>query len=298
MAAHQQVGSFEVVNNFGALRKNGGNVASYFCTPDGRVIDALTGPVTADQLLSEAKWAVDAYEKAGPPSAGQSQAQSLAQAHRQAAEDLGIGSSGGRGASQRIHQLLADRPLPPINEIYEEIFEQILGQRVTPPSNETVQAQFTFEAAKRSELPVLLVLYKDGDQAGIERDWQQVLSREQAVSARLKSLAECYVVVMLQLDLLPALSQHLGVRPFAAPDGGAPLFVVTRSNGRQLGAVTTWDKLDELALLMGQGLLQEAKEHPRRKAQLARLRELLEPIDRTLSDQVKRLLKTARDETT
>lgn len=298
MAAHQQVGSFEVVNNFGALRKNGGNVASYFCTPDGRVIDAVAGPVAADQLLAEAKWAVDAYEKAGPPSAGQSQAQNLAQAHRQAAEDLAIGASGRRGSSQRIHQLLADHALPPLNEVYQEIFEQILGQRVTPPSNETVRAQFAFEAAKRSELPVLLVLYKDGDHAGIERDWQQVLARDQAASARLKSLAECYVVVMLQLDLLPALSQHLGVRPFAAPDGGAPLFVVTRSNGRQLGAVTTWDKLDELVRLMGQGLLQEAKEHPRRKAQLARLHELLDAIDASLGDQVQRLLKTAREETT
>ena len=65
------MGSFQVVNQFGALRKNGGNVASYFCTPDGRVIDAVAGPVGADKLLAEAKWAVDAYENAGPPSTGQ-----------------------------------------------------------------------------------------------------------------------------------------------------------------------------------------------------------------------------------
>ena len=31
----------------GVLAKNGGNVASYFCTPDGRVIHAVTGPVPA-----------------------------------------------------------------------------------------------------------------------------------------------------------------------------------------------------------------------------------------------------------
>ena len=58
VAAHQQVGSFEVVNQFGKLQKNGGNVASYFCDPAGRVIHALTGPASAEELLAEARWAV------------------------------------------------------------------------------------------------------------------------------------------------------------------------------------------------------------------------------------------------
>lgn len=51
IAAHQQVGSFEVTNQFGVLRKNGGNVASYLCTPDGRVVHAWTGPVPAREVL-------------------------------------------------------------------------------------------------------------------------------------------------------------------------------------------------------------------------------------------------------
>jgi hypothetical protein len=291
VAAHQQVGSFQVVNQFGALRKNGGNVASYFCTPDGRVIDAVAGPVGADKLLAEAKWAVDAYEKAGPPSTGQAQA--LAKEHRQAAEELALSSSGGRGSSQRIHQLLAEHPLPPLNDVYKDIFETILGQRVTPPTTETAQTQLAFDAARRNELPVLLVLYKNGDHAGIERDWNQVLSRDRPDSEQLKSLAACYVVIMMQLDLLPELSQHLGARPFAAPDAGQPLFVVARSNGRQIGAVTTWDNLHNLVGLMAQGLLQEAKERPRDKSQLERLWELLEPIDAGLADQVQRLIKEA-----
>ena len=59
VAAHQQVGSFEVVNQFGNLQKNGGNVASYFCTPDGRVIHSLSGPAEAEELLAEARWAVE-----------------------------------------------------------------------------------------------------------------------------------------------------------------------------------------------------------------------------------------------
>lgn len=271
-------------------------MASYFCTPDGRVIDAVVGPVSADKLLAEAKWAIDAYEKAGPASAGQAQA--MAEAHREAAENATLFSTGRGGSSEQIHQLLAARPLPPLKDVYKEIFERILGQRVTPPETETAQAQLAFEAAKRSELPVLVVLYKGGDHAAIERDWQRVLSREAPDSKQLKALADCYVVVKLQLDLLPALSQHLGVRPFAAPDGGAPLFVVTRSNGRQIGAVTTWDKLPELVQLMAQGLLQEAKERPRTTNQLAELEDLLKPIAPELEGQVRQLVKEAQEDGT
>ena len=63
VAAHQQVGDFRVVDVNGRLEKNGGNVASYFCTPDGRVIHAVTGPVSAEQLLHEARWALDVYDE-------------------------------------------------------------------------------------------------------------------------------------------------------------------------------------------------------------------------------------------
>ena len=45
-------------------QKQGGNVASYFCTPDGRVLDVVAGPVDAKALLSEARWAVEARKMA------------------------------------------------------------------------------------------------------------------------------------------------------------------------------------------------------------------------------------------
>ena len=50
MASFQKVGTFKVVDG----QKQGGNVASYFCTPDGRVLDAVAGPVNAAMLLREA----------------------------------------------------------------------------------------------------------------------------------------------------------------------------------------------------------------------------------------------------
>jgi hypothetical protein len=60
VAAFQKVGTF-VVNNG---QKQGGNVATYFCAPDGRVLHVVAGPVDAGTFLREAKWVVDTAEKA------------------------------------------------------------------------------------------------------------------------------------------------------------------------------------------------------------------------------------------
>jgi hypothetical protein len=55
VSAYQKVGTFRVVNG----QKQGGNVASYFCRPNGTVLHAVAGPVNADTLLAEARWAVE-----------------------------------------------------------------------------------------------------------------------------------------------------------------------------------------------------------------------------------------------
>ncbi len=58
--AFQKVGTFRIVNG----QKQGGNVACYFCSPDGRVLHVIAGPVNATTLLQEAKWVVESTEKA------------------------------------------------------------------------------------------------------------------------------------------------------------------------------------------------------------------------------------------
>jgi hypothetical protein len=60
VAAFQRVGTFKIVNK----QKQGGNVACYFCAPDGRVLHAVAGPVNSQQFLAEAKWVVETTEKA------------------------------------------------------------------------------------------------------------------------------------------------------------------------------------------------------------------------------------------
>jgi hypothetical protein len=60
VSSFQKVATFRIVND----QKQGGNVASYFCAPDGRVLDCLAGPVDAATMLREAKWVVESVTRA------------------------------------------------------------------------------------------------------------------------------------------------------------------------------------------------------------------------------------------
>ena len=59
VSAFQKVGTFRIVGR----QKQGGNVASYFCAQDGRVLHVIAGPVDAKTLLREAHWVVDTVKK-------------------------------------------------------------------------------------------------------------------------------------------------------------------------------------------------------------------------------------------
>ena len=60
VSSFQKVATFRIVGK----QKQGGNVASYFCAPDGRVLHCVAGPVNAQALLHEAKWVVQTTERA------------------------------------------------------------------------------------------------------------------------------------------------------------------------------------------------------------------------------------------
>ncbi len=60
VSSFQKVATFRIVGK----QKQGGNVASYFCAPDGRVLHVVAGPVNAPTLLREAKWVVETAKKA------------------------------------------------------------------------------------------------------------------------------------------------------------------------------------------------------------------------------------------
>jgi hypothetical protein len=65
-SSFQKVATFKIVGK----AKQGGNVATYFCAPDGRVLHCVAGPVDAGTMLREAKWVVDTAKKAIEDSKG------------------------------------------------------------------------------------------------------------------------------------------------------------------------------------------------------------------------------------
>lgn len=286
VAAYQQVGAFEVVDQHGNLQRNGGNVASYFCTPQGRVVHAVTGPVPARELLDEAYWAVDSYAQAASGAQGEIPTL-LARSHERAAPAARRGTSN----TTAIHKLLANQALPHLGAVYQEVFEKILGQRVSLPGEGIESVVEAVAAAKRDKLPVLFVLHKGKTSQQATEQWNRLMAQDaQGVKGAVGRLSDPYVVVTLPLNLMPAVSQRLKLRPYAAPDKGSPLFVVARPDGRQLTAVTGWDKPGELAKALALGLVQEAKEQPRTAAQLTKLASLVESVDDRLAADVRRLL--------
>jgi hypothetical protein len=66
VSSYQKVATFKIVNG----QKQGGNVAAYFCAPDGRVLHCVAGPVDAQSFLREAKWVVDTTKAAMKDSTG------------------------------------------------------------------------------------------------------------------------------------------------------------------------------------------------------------------------------------
>jgi len=59
VSSFQRVGTFRIVGK----AKQGGNVASYFCAPDGRVLHVIAGPVDGPTMLREAQWVVETTKK-------------------------------------------------------------------------------------------------------------------------------------------------------------------------------------------------------------------------------------------
>jgi hypothetical protein len=59
VSSYQKVATFKIVGG----QKQGGNVAAYFCAPDGRVLHCVAGPVDAATFLREAKWVVETTKR-------------------------------------------------------------------------------------------------------------------------------------------------------------------------------------------------------------------------------------------
>ncbi len=153
MSSYQKVGTFRVRNG----QKQGGNVATYFCEPDGNVLHIVLGPVDAATLLREARWIVETGKMAELPIRGlEKRRQVVAQAHRdrllhehsfdlrhrrmpriaspeaflrRAYERMDLPLPGSQ--TGRVHLLLTLYPLADVEQIYQPVFEKLLGEKVS-----------------------------------------------------------------------------------------------------------------------------------------------------------------------
>ncbi len=141
VSSYQKVGTFTV----NGAQKQGGNVASYFCTPEGRVLHAIAGPVNADALLREARWVVESSKMADLDGLKtetrlrafwrNAHSDRLAQEHQM---DLKLLRRSPRGEPHpplnnpgRVHLLLATAALPKLEQVYRFVFEKILNEKVS-----------------------------------------------------------------------------------------------------------------------------------------------------------------------
>ena len=154
VSSYQKVGTFKLVNG----KKQGGNVASYFCLSDGSVLHVVPGPVDATTLLREARWVVDTRKLAITASQGdpekykavfrKAHADRLKQEHRVEIDpnarsgDFTLTSLDGKAVDKRgrkkglanlgqAHLLLAENPLVKIDQVYPTVFEKILGEKIS-----------------------------------------------------------------------------------------------------------------------------------------------------------------------
>lgn len=138
VASYQKVGTFTI----NGAAKQGGNVASYFCTPEGRVLHAIAGPVKAEVLLREARWVVETaklaeldgvktelrrrgfWRKAHTERLQQEHQVDLARMLR-SKRRMQLSKAG------QVHLLLATAPQPRLEQIYKLVFEKILNEKVS-----------------------------------------------------------------------------------------------------------------------------------------------------------------------
>jgi len=148
VCTYLKVGTFQIVSG----QKQGGNVASYFCLPDGGVLHAVPGQVNADKLLAESRWAYEARKSALTFATDLAKdtldpwklKQHVCRAHAEryhAEQGTGRGKKGyvpvpamkphGAGQQALAHWLLARRPLEKLDAIYPIVWTQILGEELS-----------------------------------------------------------------------------------------------------------------------------------------------------------------------
>lgn len=321
VAAHQQVGDFTAVEVNGTIQKNGGNVASYFCTPEGRVIHAVTGPVSAEELLAAAQWVIDRWDEVKDLSTLAVQRAAMAEAHDKAIRGvaatrektqlggfvLGANQQVSRlmsqligSQSEKVHQLLREMPLAALDDVYVHVFERILGERVSKETDNDRQAVRGLEYAAQHGRPILFVLLRrESEHTYAQQQWLAQLDRMRKSDRYLSSILRSCTVIIVPLKELPALSQRTKQPPYSVltPDpSGLFDLVVADARGKQIPKDSDLQMNDPnwlskyLAIAVAQELKLAPAEH---RKSLRQTIQIIRRIDVALAKELEPLIEEA-----
>lgn len=240
------------------------------------MIHSVPGPVSAETLLAEANWALDVYKEAKLKS-GDEQIQFVAWSHQQAS----WAPNGNR--DRKVHELLASRPMPKLQWVYEEVFEKILGEKVSEAGPRLAQAATRLEYAKKTGRPILFVMHK-------KHEWSTP-----NFNATTRQLMGEFAVIVMPLKEGPALSQLTGQPPFEASGSARPLFVVARSNCEQIASVAGWNE-QSLAGALASGWVDALEENPPNVRTLVRAQRLLRKASPAAAQRAKDLTIRVQEE--
>jgi len=172
-------------------------------------------------------------------------------------------------------------PLPRLTDVYVEIFERVLGERVSQAGVRLAHAEKLLERAKRSGRPILFVL-NDSGYADVPR-----------YSLDTRKLLQEHLLIELPLLAAPALSQLTGQPPFESSHSGQ-VIVVANSDGKQLASVTHWNDVASLHAALAIGWIDAMVKNPpsvRDQVRAERLLQRLSPAGKDWGSELNQRLK-------
>lgn len=298
------------------LFKIGGNVVSYFCTPDGRVLNFVIGPVRPQRLLSEAKWSLAAYRHlqqldAQEPAAQAKAMRKLQRARcektdakllvavravrranlRQKATDPKLAEVGRDLISKLKHHpspsriVLADRPLPQLSEIRRFVFEDIAGEQIVENPEMAKEVAQWLKQHREQGMPTLLMVANDDGRhhvAAARASVARVLGSEQ-LAVPLRRFGAAW----LWRDQWMLLTRDVELEPLRSVGFSRLQIVVLDRDGRQVASLIERDGPAKLVGAMQRALLVNDLDRADQLASQAKI-EQAEKLFNTIATQARR----------
>jgi hypothetical protein len=176
-----------------------------------------------------------------------------------------------------------------LSQVYREIFEDILGEEVRGPTSNLALAEGALAIAERNHRPMLFLLHDGSEHSAAFEQWLALAARYRMDDRSFFPLVSRYVVVVLPLEEMPALSRRLQQPPFEVPNSARPLLVVTRSDGRQLAASTGWNSARQLTCALAAGLVDNYQRQPPSLAEMRYVTRIVDRVDRSLAESLREM---------